>query len=349
MTILASALIFSTIPFEAGARADVLRVSGIINRVSGGRIMQTIEDLQDFGSRAFYLNTSQDAASYILEQFEELNVSVAYQEFIVSTHSVRNVVATMPGTSESSPQFLFGAHYDSENRDARNLSDGQRLAAPGADDDASGVASVLELARILSGCRLKNTVKFVAFGAEEYGYDFSGGLEGSLAFVQSEKAAGAAYAGCWILDMIGYEGGYGNHTVVVVNGNSAVLGTRVRESVQTYDIQLAVDVVIDPSITYSDHSRFWADGYPAALVIESSPSDNLYQFNPYYHSSNDTLDKLSEGQIVSVTKGLAATLLEMSSPVRGNETVIVLAGMAIAVTVATTMYICIVRRRGRQT
>jgi len=311
--------------------------------------MQTIEDLQDFGSRAFYLNTSQDAASYIFEKFEELNINVAYQEFTVSTHAVRNVVATMPGTSESSSQFLFGAHYDSENRDARNLSEGQRLAAPGADDDASGVASVLELARILSGTRLKNTVKFVAFGAEEYGYDFSGGLAGSLAFVQSEKAAGVAYAGCWILDMIGYEGDYGNHTVVVVNANSAALGTRVRESVQTCDIQLAVDVAVNPSITYSDHSRFWADGYPAALVIESNPSDNLYQFNPYYHSSNDTLDKLSEGQIVSVTKGLAATLLDMTSPVRGNETTIVLAGIAIAATVAATMYIYTVRRKGRQT
>jgi leucyl aminopeptidase len=294
-------------------------MSDLVDAVSGDRIMQTIRDLQDFGSRAFYLNSSVEAASYIFEQFQTMNIAVGYQEFMAGTHSVKNVVATIPGASADAPQFLLGAHYDSENRDVRNVSEGQTFLAPGADDDASGVACVIELARVLSNLRLQETVKFVAFGAEENGYDSSGRMAGSLSYVVSEKEKGISYGACWILDMIGYAGGSENHTVMIVNEDSLRLGSDMQEMVGALGIGLSIEVERNSSLLNSDHARFWSAGYPAALLIESDPTTGVYQFNPYYHSTQDTVDKLSEGQIVAVAQGLVATLMDMSSPESANE------------------------------
>jgi Zn-dependent M28 family amino/carboxypeptidase len=315
--------------------------SDLVEAVSGERIMQTIQDLQDFGSRAFYLDSSEEVASYILGHFQAMNIAAEYQEFMAGIHSVKNVVATIPGTSASAPHFLFGAHYDSENRYVRTASDGQMLPAPGADDDASGVACVVELACVLSNLRLQNTVRFVAFGAEENGYDSSGRMAGSRSYVESEKAKGTSYDACWILDMIGYGGGSENHTVVVVNEDSTGLGSDMQEMVGAFGIELSIVVESNSSLLSSDHAPFWSAGYPAALLIESDPTTGAYQFNPYYHSAEDTIDKLSEGQIVAVAQGLVATLMGISSPESSNEGGLVLISVTIAIGSASAVVVCI--------
>jgi Zn-dependent M28 family amino/carboxypeptidase len=261
------------------------------------------------------------------------------------------VVATIPGASADAPQFLFGAHYDSENRDVVTVSDGQTLPAPGADDDASGVACVVELARVLSNLRLRNTVRFVAFGAEENGYDSSGRLAGSMSYVESEKAKGTSYDACWILDMIGYGGGSENHTVIIVNENSLRLASDMQEMVGALGIELSIEVETNSTSLNSDHARFWSAGYPAALLIESDPTTGVYQFNPYYHSTEDTIDKLSEGQIVAVAQGLVATLMDMATPESANEDGgLVLISAIIAIGSASVAIVCIyyIRRKVKE-
>ncbi|MCX6658414.1 MAG: M20/M25/M40 family metallo-hydrolase, partial [Euryarchaeota archaeon] len=338
-------------PNSALTQYDRHATSDLVDAVSGERIMRTIQDLQDFGSRAFYLNSSDDAASYIFGQFQATNIAVEYQEFMAGVHSVKNVVATIPGASADAPQFLFGAHYDSENRDARTVSDGQTLPAPGADDDASGVACVVELARVLSSLKLRNTVKFVTFGAEENGYDSSGRMAGSMSYVESEKVKGISYDACWILDMIGYGGGSENHTVIIVNENSLRLGSDMQEMVGALGIELSIEIESNSSSLNSDHARFWSAGYPAALLIESDPTTGVYEFNPYYHSTEDTVDKLSEGQIVAVAQGLVATLMDMSTPESVNEDGgLVLISATIAIGSASTVIVCIyyIRRKVKE-
>jgi leucyl aminopeptidase len=345
--VFASLSISASTPSSALTQSDSHTTSDLVAAVSGDRIMRTIQDLQDFGSRAFYLNSSGEAASYIFGRFQALNVTVEYQEFMAGVHSSKNVVATIPGASADAPQFLFGAHYDSENKDVRTAYDGQTLPAPGADDDASGVACVVELARVLSNLRLQNTVKFVAFGAEENGYDSSGRMAGSRNFVESEKAKGISYDACWILDMIGYAGGSGNHTVMIVNENSMGLGSDIEEIVGALGIELSIDVESNSSSLSSDHARFWEAGYPAALLIESDPITGVNQFNPYYHSIEDTVDKLSEGQIVAVAQGLVASFMDISNPVSTNESGLVLISTTIAIGSASgaIVYIYYIRRK----
>jgi Zn-dependent M28 family amino/carboxypeptidase len=348
--VFASLSISASTPNSALTQYDRHATSDLVDAVSGERIMRTIQDLQDFGSRAFYLNSSDEAASYIFGQFQAMNIAVEYQEFMAGVHSVRNVVATIPGASADAPQFLFGAHYDSENRDVRTVTDGQTLPAPGADDDASGVACVVELARVLSNLRLRNTVRFVAFGAEENGYDSSGRMAGSMSYVESEKARGISYDACWILDMIGYGGGSENHTVIIVNEDSMRLGSDMQEMVGALGIELSIEVESNSSLLNSDHARFWSAGYPAALLIESDPTTGVYQFNPYYHSTEDTIDKLSEGQIVAVAQGLVATLMDMSSLESTNEDGLVLISATIAIGSASAAIVCVyyIRRKVKE-
>ncbi|MCJ7464224.1 MAG: M28 family peptidase, partial [Thermoplasmata archaeon] len=101
----------------------------------------------------------------------------------------------------------------------------------------------------------------------------------------------------------------------------------------------------------SDHASFWSAGYPAALLIESDPTTGVYQFNPYYHSAEDTVDKLSEGQIVAVAQGLVATLMDMSTPESANESGgLVLISATIAIGSASAAIVCIyhVRREVKE-
>ena len=297
------------------AGADVAPIGQeIVDRVSGKRMIETIQELEGFGSRAFYLESSDDSAEYLYDRLVELGLNVEYQEFLAGSHPVRNVVATLVGTSDSEGVLLFGAHYDSENKLADSYDAGANLSAPGADDDASGVAAVVELATVLADQHFPNTVKFVAFAAEELGYDDSGGLKGSSHFVEKERNDGVVYSASAIMDMIGYPGSSGNHAVVVVNSNEGRLSKAASDSVEVYGLDLRLDIVVNASVTWSDHYPFWTEGYPSMLVIEELGGPHEFPVNPYYHSSEDTSDKLSVSQMENTTKALAASVLQVTQP-----------------------------------
>lgn len=303
----------------------------IVDRISGSRIIATIQDLEEFGSRAFYLNQSNASAQYVYERFAQLGLDVEYQEFMVSSHHVRNVIATLHGTSNSEGVLLFGAHYDSENKLADSYNAGANLSAPGADDDASGVAAVVELATVLSDQHFANTIKFVAFAAEEMGYDDSGGLKGSSHFVEMERNRGVVYAGSAIIDMIGYRGTNGNHVVAVVNSNEDPLSRAILDSVTRNGLSLQLDIDLNASVTWSDHYPFWIAGYPSMLLIEELGGPWEFPVNPYYHSSDDTSGTLSESQMENATKALAGGTLQMTRPLPKDDSgsITVVAGLAV--------------------
>jgi leucyl aminopeptidase len=303
-----------TIPSAAHTQAvsDAI-VQEIIGSVDGSRMMDTIQDLQDFGSRAFYLNSSVAVAEYIQGRFAGIGLDATYQEFGVGAHYSRNIVATKTGLLDAEMLFLIGAHYDSENQFATSLALGQSLSAPGADDDASGIAATIEIATVLDEFRLNYTMKYLAFGAEELGYDESGGLRGSSEYVSNETAHDKSYKASAILDMIGYRGSSGNHATIAVEDSGNELARAVVERANELDLDIQIDTTVAPFIRYSDHYPFWASGYPSMLVCEAAPDTSLpYEFNPYYHPENDRLDHLSEEQMVELTKALLAGILSMN-------------------------------------
>lgn len=278
--------------------------------VSGERITETIITLQQLKSREFHLNYTLQAAQYIHDELEGYGLDAEYQEFLLDGILVSNIVAVKPPAEDEGETYLFGAHYDSENEDADTLELAYSLAAPGADDDASGIAVVLELARLLADEELNATVKFVAFVAEEYGYDHEGGLAGSRYFVAREIEAGVEYEGVAILDMVGYRAGDASKASLVVRSSGDDFAEEVEESVDRNSVLLDLQTFVAPLARYSDHESFWEAGYPAVLVSEEMALAGSVPMpvNPNYHTANDTLDTLSTDQIVAVTQALIGTV-----------------------------------------
>ena len=307
------------------------------------RMMGTVETLQAFGSREFHLESSRQAAEFLYEAFEEIGMPVEYQYFMVEDTQVANVVATLQGSDGEAGMYLFGAHYDSENMGVHNLSTAENMTAPGADDDASGVAAVLEMARVLRDSGFHATVKFVMFGAEEYGYDNSGGCKGSEHFVDQEASLGHVYSGTAALDMIGYRDGDSNKAVLVVNEDGYALADSTSRAVDRFDIDLDLEVLVDHTITYSDHSSFWGQGMPSMLVVEEL-DDSFFPVNPSYHTSYDTADRLSPEQLEAVTEALLGGLLLVDD---GGDYTLLIFGTAImsAAIVSVVLFIHIRRRR----
>lgn len=322
----------------------------MLGTVDGERIMATIEDLQNFGSRAFYLNGSQETAEYVHKRFMDLGLDAEYQDFNAGIHPSQNVVATLQGSLDPDRRFLIGAHYDSENSMATSLSLAENLTAPGADDDASGVAAMIEIATVLQGLSLNYTMKYVAFGAEELGYDHGGGLKGSFFYVASEKSKNHSYEGSAILDMIGYQGDSGNHATIVVDDENNALANATMEAISAQDLNLSVVVAVNPTIGYSDHYPFWLAGYPSMLVCEAAPYTGVpYEFNPFYHSEQDTVDHLSQDQMTEITKALLAGILAMNGlAIEENgpsvTTTLVLVALCAVVAVLVIYYISRVKK-----
>lgn len=313
----------------------------LMDRVSGERIVTTVTHLQDFGSRAYFSNSTWNASIYIHDRFAELGLWVTYQDFQVLGHPQRNVIAVLNGTDPTEPQYLFGAHYDSITMDLLDSDGGDDAVAPGADDDASGVAATIELATVLHDQEFNSTVKFVAFAAEETG------LNGSFVFVQKEFDDGVEYADTVIMDMIGYRGSDRNKAFIFRDTAENSFAESTQNGIYSYGLNLSLTFLSGTDYGYSDHYPFWAVGYPSIMVIEDliggAPS------NPYYHTVNDTVDHLSEEQMTVITKALLAGFLSLqetaeeetasSIPILALAVIVVM-----AVAIITSLYL-ITRRK----
>lgn len=311
----------------------------LVNLVDGERIVSTVSDLQDFGSRAFLFSSAWNASIYIHDRFAELGLWVTYQDFQVKGYQQRNVIAVLNGTDPAAPQYLFGAHYDSMTQALLDYEEGNSTYAPGADDDASGLASTIELATVLHEKKFNSTVKFVAFAAEETG------LNGSSAFVQKELAEGVLYAGTAIMDMIGYRDSDKNEAFIFRDSSSNTMAKPLEMAASAYGLDLSLTFVSGTNFGASDHYSFWLAGYPSILVIEEL-ADGL-PVNPYYHSENDTVDRLSQEQMTVITKALLGGFLELQSLHKEKTSYVEILAISTAAVVAIAMVILlyIIRRR----
>ncbi len=351
-TIMVCTILFSAstgiMPAKAGPDMD--EILAIIQKVDSSNIMATIEELEDFGSRSFVLESSRESALYIYERFVDIGLETEIQQFTIGDVISSNIIATIPTDSGSEGLFLFGAHYDSENRLADTLIDAELLTAPGADDDASGIAAIIEMARVLADVDLHNTVKFVAFGAEELGYDHSGGCAGSAYFVKQEVANGETYKGSAILDMIGYRAGTENITTMITNEESNLMADATKYLAEQLDLELTIDIVNSPWTIYSDHSSFWEGNYRSMLVTEETYMAGVVPpvyipVNPYYHTSQDTVDTISVEQIEVISQALLSGILWLSAEDANNTTLIIGIIIIMVASIAVAMSFAILRKR----
>lgn len=249
------------------------------------------------------------AADYIADAFRRLDLAVAEDAFRFEGHWYRNLVASLPGAS-SNGQVLVVAHYDT-------VPD-----SPGADDNASGVAGLLEVAGALSRHRFQRDLIFVAFALEEYGYP------GSLHYVQRARDRHAAIDGVFDLEMIGYTSStqtvlpgvpspaVGNFIGVVGNRRSERLVSVFKDGADRFVPSLPVEsLVVDgngedlPVVRLSDHAPFWDAGYPAVMI-----TDTAFLRNPHYHLGTDTLDTLDLPFLRKVAAATAVATALLAGP-----------------------------------
>jgi hypothetical protein len=214
------------------------------------------------------------------------------------------VVATLQGTVTPESVFVIGAHYDcSASRMGTSVWNAtwQTIAAPGADDNATGVAIMMESARIMAnpagGFRPRHTIVFAAYGSEESNPADSAAPShaGSRSHVAKLQAAGARISGMVSVDMVGYNPHW-LFTAIVTNNASLGLATIFHESIARNSIGMYDSIANSSGATYSDHDRFWAIGARAVCLIEYAPPWNngtYYRASPLYHTSADSFGSLN--------------------------------------------------------
>jgi hypothetical protein len=277
------------------AAATDPRIQSLVAWVSLDRLASDIQDLESFQTRYATTGSARAAAESVFRHFEEAGVAVHIEEFVSGGVTVSNVIATIPGRVSPNQVVIVGAHYDSFAR-------GQYLTtAPGADDNASGTAGVMELARILAGQAFDFTIRLVAFAAEETG------LNGSRDYAARARERGEQVVGMLDLDMIAFVDRAPEDVDVTANPASTWLADQYASLAAAYT-GLPVRRIVDASSRSSDHAPFWDQGYSAVEIIEDVPLAN-----PYYHTTADrfgTLNMNFASDVVRTTLAVAATLAQ---------------------------------------
>ncbi len=260
-----------------------------------------------------------NAAEYIARKFESYGLPVEFDSFshrrlslgggITGDYVMRNVIATLPGRGpHSSRTYLVTAHYDSIASKTEGWEQNWRtLPAPGATDNASGVAEMLEMARILSQYRFDFTIQFIAFSGEELG------LFGSKHYAEKIASRTDQIAGVINLDQLGHDPDGQLDIHVVADPQSTWLMHAFETTHQVYNIDVELVSVIADDFVYSDHAPFWQVGVSGVMVAGESSFEGP-EWPEYTHSDEDTLDKLSLPLGERAIRLALATLAELSDP-----------------------------------
>lgn len=232
------------------------------------------------------------ARDWLKAQFESLGYATTLQAFSSSYGVSHNVIAEIGGRTRPNDVYLVGGHYDSTSQSAATN-------APGAEDNASGTAGVLEMARILAQYPPQATVRFVTFAGEEQG------MVGSEAYVNALSAnERARIKGAFIMDMIGYKSAAYPLNVLLESRNTVPgavnLVNTLSQNAQTYT---TLNVTTSYDAWGSDHVSFLDVNLAAVLLIEQE-----YDSYSCYHRTCDTPDKITPAQAAEVLKMLIAAL-----------------------------------------
>ncbi len=313
-------------------------IASMVGSVSQSNIEASISDLappDGHNSRVTFTSGFEAGTTYIHDAFASISPSlqVAYDSFTLGslalspydTYELKNVVATLPGTTHPDKIIIVCGHLDSSgSRDgAYNwTTEWNTMPAPGADDNASGIAVMLEIARMLANApgdyTQRCTVKFVAFTKEESNPMVIGGSHhGSVHYANAAAASGDDIVAVLNVDMVGFTGTAYDYDEIITNSSSEWIADMLLNMNLLYSVELDMAKVVNPSATWSDHSSFWYAGYDAICAIENdrpwSSHNPYYVANPYYHKSSDLPSTLDMVLVTKVAKLIAAATAELST------------------------------------
>jgi len=267
----------------------------------------------EIGERNMWHYVALDAAAdFIEDSFSRAGLRTRRDSYETRGQPCHNIEAEIPGNR---PKIIvIGAHYDSV------------FGSPGANDNGTGVAATLALARRFASARPKHILRFVAFVNEEPPYFLSGEM-GSQVYARRCKERGDKIYAMISLETIGYFSDapnsqtypspglgmfypkVGNFIGFVSNVHSRALLRRVitlfRENAKIPSEGASLPAFI-PGVSWSDQWSFWQHGYPAIMVTDTAP----FRY-PYYHSSSDTPDKLDYDRFTLVVSGMEKVIQDL--------------------------------------
>jgi len=257
----------------------------------------------------------QSAAEYIRNRLREFGYDPTSQTYTVNGRTVTNLTAQINGVSKPEENIVIGAHYDSV------------VGTPGANDNASGVAAVLELARLFKSGRPGRTIRFVFFANEEPPY-FQTNEMGSWVYARQLRRQGVHVAGMIAVETVGFYSDAhgsqhypslmslfypdtGNFIAFVGDPDSRDLLHRcVRAFRQSTDFpsEGAAPPPDMPGVGWSDHWSFWQQRWPAIMVTDTAPF--RYQ---HYHQPEDTAENLDFDKMSRVVAGLKSVVENLAT------------------------------------
>jgi len=254
------------------------------------------------------------SAQYIEKALAGLGYVVAPQRFVAGSMEVRNLETGIPGAARAGEIVVVGAHYDSV------------AGAVGANDNGSGVAALIELARLARGSKPARTLRFVAFVNEEPPFYHSDAM-GSRQYARRSRESNESIVAMLSLETVGYYSeqpgsqrypfplGFfypstGNFIAFVSNLASRALLHEALASFRRHAAFPSEGVAAPafiPGVDWSDHWSFWQEGWPALMVTDTAP----YRY-PHYHTAQDTPDKVDYERLARVVTGLHGMLRDLA-------------------------------------
>ena len=251
---------------------------------------------------------------YLTTTLKDMGYAVRVQEYRVAGQTVKNLDVELPGAAKKDEIVVVGAHYDTVPN------------CPGANDNGTGVASVLEMARAMKDAKPQRTVRFALFVNEEPPY-FQTDQMGSMVYAKAAKARGDKVVAMISMETIGFyrdEKGSqkypppfdrffpdtGNFIAFVSDPNSKQLLFDVVASFRRHTRFPSEGGATSPDIPgvgWSDHWSFWQAGYPAIMVTDTAP----FRF-PHYHEPTDRPETIDYERTARVVAGVMRVVGELS-------------------------------------
>jgi hypothetical protein len=261
-----------------------------------------------------YMDNMNKARKFLLKSLEDMGYIVEQQTYRALDEEFVNLIVEIPGTSRPQEIVVVGAHYDSA------------FNSPAANDNGSGVAATLSLARSYASRKPSRTVRFVFFANEEPPFNWTTGM-GSLVYAKSCKARAEKIVGMFSLETIGYYSDApksqrypqpidklypdtGNFIGFVSNLESRELLRNAIRSFRHHTKFPSEGAALPnalPGVGWSDHWSFWQVGYPAVMITDTA----TFRY-PHYHTEADTPDKLDYDRMTIVVSGIEQMLGDLT-------------------------------------
>lgn len=292
----------SQVFFESQSVRNDSRIDELLPKLEADRIYKTVEFLSSYPTRYYDSDKGVEAAMWIADQFKAIASSrsdISVKLFEHKEWKQPSVIARIEGSKNPDEIVVIGGHEDSVNQGF--FGPRPSAAAPGADDNASGIATILETFRVLVEADYKpeRTIEFMAYAGEE------AGLLGSMEIASAYRKDSKNVVGVMQLDMTMYPG---------PNDNIMIITDETDKGLNNFLVDVITSYVKSPleksicDYACSDHASWTKYGYASVFPTEGDTSDD----NPRIHSKRDTIEILDSAFGLAFAKTALAFAVELA-------------------------------------